>query len=288
VINQLRYLVSACKQLSISYSFIDNHQNLIKINTLPNATYFINYTTPLNTSDVVRICSDKDFTIQLLKSVILTPKTKSYLDPSCPEKYRHYLKHRTPEEICNDILLNFSLPLILKKNSGSQGSNVFLCHTRKEIKSAAKTIFDQKSKEYDYILLAQEYIHPKTEYRVVVCRQQITFAYQKDISQALFTGNLSPLHWHNAKALLCSDTKLLTKFQNFLSPIYSLLPLSFGGIDIIEDQNNNLWLIEINTNPGFDYFLRDNSPKPLIDTYKRILSGLIPTTHTKDLQCKSK
>jgi hypothetical protein len=41
------------------------------------------------------------------------------------------------------------------------------------------------------------------------------------------------------------------------------------------DENNEKILYEINGNPGFGIFLRDNCPEELVEMYKRILVSVL-------------
>jgi len=89
-----------------------------------------------------------------------------------------------------------------------------------------------------------------------------------------FVGNLSPLHWENSKSVLIDDKNFLTKMSAFIKPVFSKIDLKYAGLDIIEDKLGKLWLIEINSQPGFTYFIRDNSDKEIIKMYRKILLDL--------------
>jgi glutathione synthase/RimK-type ligase-like ATP-grasp enzyme len=64
--------------------------------------------------------------------------------------------------------------------------------------------------------------------------------------------------------------------REFIAPIYELLELNYGGLDIIEDAAGALRLVEINSRPGFSYFVRDNGREPLVKMYEMILTSLGP------------
>lgn len=64
-------------------------------------------------------------------------------------------------------------PVIVKPNSGSQGSNVSLAHSRKEFYAAMRTIF-----KHDRIALVQERV-VGNDFRVVVLDGKIISAYQR-------------------------------------------------------------------------------------------------------------
>ena len=273
MITNIKCLTQACDELGISYQFLDDNKNFVGVGD-KYKYYFVNTRTPFNEESVARICKDKYFSYLLLKDVINTPKTDSFLDPGTKEEYLQYLKEPTQEDIVKNILHNYTLPVVVKRNTGAQGVNVFLCRSEGEVKDAVATIFDKESKNYDYVALVQQYIELETEFRVVVYDQEIQFVYEKDIKNASFVDNLSPLHWRGAQAILIKNEEFIQKLDQFIKPIYKKFNLNYAGFDIGLDKSGNLWLIEINTHPGFGYFVKDNGEDELVGMFKRILNSL--------------
>ena len=266
-----RCVREACDRLGLPYTIHDKYGNFFSVD-LDRPYFFANSATPFNNSAVDKICKDKEFAWKLLHESVSMPKTKGYFDPfPADDQYAGYVRETSYEEIADDIAKEFSFPVILKMNAGQKGNNVFLCKDRAEILMAVTKIFDHESSSHDYVALAQEYIKPKKEYRVIVFRKKIILAYEKDISEATFIGNLSPLHYENAKAIVIEDVAPL---QKSIDPLFSKLDLEFGGIDIIETENGELSVIELNTHPGFSYFTKDNGDEPLIQMYEKILSAV--------------
>ncbi len=274
-LGHIKCLISACEELGIAYSTFDKNGNLLSVQ-MKRPHYFVNYSLPFCDDGVCRVCNDKDFTYQLLKDCIRMPKTHGFFDPNYRDKkYEMHVKENSSEKIADTILSEFELPVIVKMNTGSKGQNVFLCESKEKIIESVDSIYDKQTTKYDYIALGQEYIKPKHEYRVLVLNKEIVLVYEKDISNATFTGNLSPLHYENAKAIHVTDPALIKRLTDFIQPVYEKLDLEFGGLDILENENGELYLLEINIKPGFDYFLRDNGEKPLIEMYKKVLQRLI-------------
>lgn len=272
-----RCLVEACERLGVPHSFVDGDDNFLEINLGGKRYYFPGASTPFNDGATSKICRDKEFSYKLLKGVIAMPKSLGFVDPEAPEKYRDWARMATTEAIVEKICSEFALPVIVKRNSGSQGRHVFLCKDRAEVATAVRKVFEKDedgTKDYDHVLLAQEYIVAKKEYRAVVFGGNILMLYEKDVSDAVFTGNLSPLHWENSKAVQVADEKTIKRIQAFTAPIYSLLDLRYGGLDIIEDADGKLNLVELNSRPGFGLFAKDNGSEPLIQMYVKILQAL--------------
>lgn len=267
----LSCLIAACEELGLRYRTHHPSANVVAVDTGRREALFANWTTPFNPQSVARLCRDKDFSFALLEDLAVTPHTLSFLNPEVDERYRRYLEHFTVGEIVAAIEERFELPVIVKRNSGTAGRNVFLCRTRSEIEQAVTAIFDRNSHGYDYVALAQRYVEPVKEYRVIVFEDTLQFAYHKSTRGATFTGNLSPLHWENARAVHEHEPDLLATLGRFSRPITERLQLAYGGLDVIVDRKDRLWLIEANSAPSFAVYVRDNGPEAVVGLYKTML-----------------
>jgi glutathione synthase/RimK-type ligase-like ATP-grasp enzyme len=264
-------LIQACRQLQLPYDIISTTENLVAVQAT-QLLYFASFTTPANCESLARICKDKGYTYELLKDTVNVPPTKIYLDPHCPTEYQDYAEFSSHETILRDILHIFPLPCILKRGNGSKGQHVFVCQNQEEILPAIQEVFNPQSKEYDYLLLAQNYIEKSKEYRVVIVHNQVELVYEKNIDEATFVGNVSPLHYENARSIVISDPELLQRLQTFVQPITQTIPLGFIGLDIIEDQQGTFWLIEMNSQPGFNDFVKHNGKDRVVEVYRKLLS----------------
>lgn len=271
----------ACNNLGLSYQDIGHSGAFIKI-TLKNrkAHLCIANNLGLNTEVVEKICRDKVYSHELLSKHIRMPHSSAYVDSDPPELYQNFVKFHSHQEIVADILKKNPLPVVLKPNSKSMGVNVFLCTHAQEVKQAVAEIFNKNSYKYDHVLLVQEQIKIKKEFRIVVYKRSIQFAYQKDNTgqDVKFTGNLSPLHFSNAKAVLLDerkDAELLTSLHSFLQPIFEHTDLQYAGLDIVQEESGGLCLLELNSKPGFKYFIQDNGEDTVIQMFETILSDLL-------------
>ncbi len=264
-------LIEACRELSMSFQVLHPTQNVVAV---PGPHLFVNWSTPLVSHSVSRLMQDKDYTWHLLNGCVRMPQTRAYLTPNVEECFRKYLTCTSITQIVSDIESTLAYPLIVKRNAGSFGSHVYRCENSSETRAGLERIYDEKSKEWDYVALAQQYIPPKTEYRAVFLDNVVAFAYIKDIREASYSGNLSPLHWENARALLVEDQAVLQKLNAFMKPVFNRIEAPFFGADIIEDHQGDFWLIELNGSPHFEIFLRDNDRRCIVDLYKRMLMKL--------------
>ncbi|MEH1907932.1 MAG: YheC/YheD family protein [Nostoc sp.] len=274
MLDNISLLLQACENLNISYEIIHPAENLVKIKLNSKPHYFCNFSTPLINQAVAHLIRDKEYTYHILKEKVKLPRTVGFLSPFCDIQYKIYLKFPTIQDIVLEIKENFETPVIVKRNSGSSGHNVFLCQNQDEIETALKEIFNINFKKYDYVALAQEFIHIKSEYRAVFLNKELVLLYEKDITDAKFEGNLSPLHWNGAKAKYINNPQILSEIANFAKPVFEELDLDYGGLDIVLDRDNQYWLIEINSHPNFSIFTRDNGKEYALKLFEKILISL--------------
>ncbi|MEH2392929.1 MAG: YheC/YheD family protein [Nostoc sp.] len=274
MLDNLSLLLKACKNLNISYEIIHPAENLVKIKMNNKQHYFCNYSTPLINQAVSQIIKDKEYTYHLLNKKVKLPRTIGFLSPFCDLQYKIYLKFTSFQDIILEIKENFETPVIVKRNSGSSGHNVFLCQNIDEVETALKEIFNINHKKYDYVAIAQEFINIKSEYRAVFLNKELVLLYDKDINNAKFIGNLSPLHWDGAKAKYINEPQILSEIANFARPIFEELDLDYAGLDIVLDGDNQYWLIEINSHPNYSIFSRDNGEEPVLKIFEKMLISL--------------
>ena len=273
--SQIDCLKKACNNLKIPFQILDKEGLFISIRINNKSQYFISNKTPLDKNITTNIVTDKFRSYQLLNSLIKMPKSMIFMDPQVKDSYKKHLNEMTVEKICQSIEENFSYPIIIKKNSGYQGINVLNVQSREAAIKALTIIYNHQSEFYDHLALVQEKIEIKKEYRVTVIDKQIELIYLKDKKDAKFIGNISPLHWQNSKAILIKDNTLKEKIQNFIDPIFKKLDLNYAGLDIVLDEKDQLYLLEINASPTYEYFVKNNGEKELIKIYEKILKFLM-------------
>lgn len=269
-------LKKACLNKNITFNTHHGSENLVSLNINEKIYPFINWTTPLNSHSISKLCQDKDYFYSFYKDVIMMPKTSSYLNPYIDERYNEYLKELTISQIVNEMDKAHNYPFIVKQNSGSWGTNVFKVNNFKELEKAILSIFNMNSASYDYICLGQDLINIKQEFRVIYLNGEYQFSYKKVIEDAQFVDNLSPLHWEGSKAVIVDDPEDIQKIKNFCLPMFDKMMIPFCGLDIALDINGDYWLIEANSAPGFDKIIIDEGDDIIIKLYENILD-LIPS-----------
>ncbi|MBD2175696.1 alpha-L-glutamate ligase [Pseudanabaena sp. FACHB-1998] len=274
MLTNIKMLIAACKKSEIKYEILHPNQNLVKVILGDREYFFTNYSTPLTPQSVAEIFKDKQYFYQVFQDVVQMPHTVSFISPYCDEKYLEYLEFISIDQIVTQVKEKFDFPVIVKRNRGSGGSNVFKCEDLSQVRHALDTIFNVNTKSYDYVALVQKPINIIKEYRSVCLNQQQIVLYEKDISQAKFAGNLSPLHWEGAIARLVEDSRIIQEIDHFIQPIFQKTPLTYVGLDVALDDQNNYWLIEANSHPNFDIFIRDNGEDKIIMLFQKILEYL--------------
>ncbi len=73
---------------------------------------------------------------------------------------------------------------------------------------------------------------------------------------------------------MIEDKNLLDKIEKFCKPLFKKSNIIYTGLDIALDQNEQLWLIEANSSPGFDNIIKAGHRKEIVNLYKKILSDL--------------
>ncbi len=264
----------ACEIEGIPHKVHHATGNLITVKIGENRYLFVNWTTPLNPQSIMQLCQDKDYFYSFYKNVIKMPVTSSFLNPYSTEKYQKYRKRKTVFEIIEAIESGHNYPLIVKRNRGSLGNNVFKVCSRRELEKSIIDIFNMNSASFDYVCLAQEFINIESEFRVLFLNGEYQFSYKKVLDDAQYTGNLSPLHWEGARAELITEAQLIEDLKVFCSSLFSKLLIPFCGLDIAIDKSGQFWLIEANSAPGFDRFIEHGGKNEVVQLYRNMLSIL--------------
>lgn len=270
----IRCLIAACNRANVKYEILHESNNVVAVETHDGPALFANLTTPMNSQSAARLCEDKDFSYAAMSPLVQMPRTKAFLNPEVHEKYQEYVFYGNIPDITLAIEGAFQFPLIVKRNRGSRGSNVFRVCDHHELNKALATIFNQASKHYDYVALAQAHIDIKKEYRAIFLDGEYVFAYEKDTSSATFQGNLSPAYWDGTKAVLVKNKEIIGQLDKLMQPVFKTFNIPFCGADILLDGGGAMWMIEINSAPDFHFIVSDKGTAVVEELYSRMLDKL--------------
>ncbi|WP_261626032.1 ATP-grasp domain-containing protein [Pseudoalteromonas holothuriae] len=263
--------MKACDEMELEHQFIDSEQNFVRVKMDNGWQYFELNKTPFNSEVAFCICKDKSHSYQLLKDIVRFPTTLSFLDFNVAAKYNQYKQHNSMASALANIDDNLKYPVVVKQNKGALGENVFLCADALEAESALKAVFNRQSEHYDYLALAQSFIKPKAEYRLLCVYGKPVLAYLRGNAAATFNVK----YWEQGEqASLVTDRTLFKQLADFIAPIYSEFSMGWVGFDIIIDEHDELYLIELNASPQFNNFIENNGSDLIVEAYKQALGIL--------------
>ena len=262
----IRCISKACELDGLQYRFIDANKNCLEV---AGQLYFQLNRSPFNVESMAALCKDKEHQYNLLKDRINQPKTMGFLDYDTDPKYKKYLTHDSMNSIISAIEDNFSYPVVIKQNKGALGVNVFCCRTRAQVEQAITQVFDKKSPDYDYVVLAQKYVKPKQEIRVIFFDGEPVLSYDRVFGDTDFGAK----YWETdeGKAIAIQNSPLITRCAREFAPAVTLPGLRFVALDIIIDHNDELHLLELNSGPQVNNFIACNGEEPVVQMYSYIL-----------------
>ncbi|ETX03845.1 ATP-grasp domain-containing protein [Candidatus Entotheonella palauensis] len=268
-----RCLIEACKQLNVDFSFLDEEQNLVELYIHQKSFIFQANRTPFNTEALAGICLDKGHTWEVLHQHVRMPQTLSFMDIHVKPQYQRYLRYHTHEAIIAEIENTFPYPLVVKRNRGALGDNVFLCENRAEVVAALERIHNKELRGYDYIALAQEFIPSQQEYRLVCFRGEPVLLYERYAGDKKFKVR----YWEEpqGRPILIEDEELIREQMAFLKPVFQRLHPGYIGVDLVRSVSGEWVLLELNSGPRVDHFVEFNGPERIIAMYVRIVQRLL-------------
>ncbi len=188
-----------------------------------------------NKADFIKMCDDKMLTfIRCANLGIKMPDT--FAGPLV------YTSNKEPNLSFLDIIIDkLSLPMVVKRVYGSLGEGVFLAKTKEQLIRLYKDICHSP-------ILFQKYIPSKdnSSIRVLVINGEVYGAFKRFNHQD-FRSNFGQT----------ADGKKLEneeKYLDFARNITKKLEIEYAGLDLLEDENGQLFLCEINSNAFFEEF----------------------------------
>lgn len=220
------------KELNIKYKNISDEY--ITILQKDNKVIYLNdYLFGLNSELSHLLCDDKDAMYEVLKEFkIPVIEYKLIWHPGTnKEEYNNKL---------NEIRKYFkehNNHIVIKPNMGSSGNYVYQIENEKDI----EIIFNKLLNNTNSICINPFY-NIKNEYRVVLLNNKVRFIYKKELNKS-WQFNLS-------KGSIASNdinNELKKKIIDLAIKTNRVLKTKFVSIDIVEDINNKLYVLEVNS-----------------------------------------
>lgn len=204
-------------------------------------SYFRFNTLDLNPVGASDIAKDKDYATFFMKSLgyPVIPNSKVFFSKSWGATIG-----ASKEDIDAAYLyaVKIGFPVIVKPNSGSQGSGVTLVHTKKEFYQAVNKIFI-----FDNVVLVQSYV-AGDDYRIVVLDNEIISAYRRTPLSIVGDGKSSVFELLEKKqkafekaerntVIKTNDVRILQKLKRLKLTVSSVLS---KGTEISLLDNANL------------------------------------------------
>ncbi len=180
-------------------------------------------------------------------------KAKQWNIPTIPS-----FQYKTWKELEKKLVINtfLSYPFIIKKNIGSQGKDVHLIETFKDLHP-----FKKKIRYYTF----QPFIQNNGDFRIFIIRDRILGTILRTAKKGEYRNNIS----QGGSAQVVHDQALLKKIHPLTRKIRKVFQCDYAGIDLIQDKKTKkLYFLEINFMPqwqGFSQATKIDVGKELLD-----------------------
>lgn len=187
----------------------------------------------INTADGMLKCQEKLLTERALnKEGVKTPKTKAVLGAT---------------SLVED---DFSYPVIVKTDTGSQGIGVMKIDSYSSLKSVAQLLSEKQIP-----FLVQEYIEHKFSYRIIMLGDELLASNKRSVPDADFRSNSH----QNGK--LVKNTEKYEPSENELTisrQVAKILGTEFCAIDYLLSDDGVMTVLEVNGSPGLEAIQEDH------------------------------
>lgn len=273
----MRCLLRALEQTKTPYTIMDDFGNWITVHAATKDYHFIDNKVPLLDISEYGLFKDKEFTYRLLKQEIRCPRTKAYVNPQTLQQ--QYVTFKTIAAIADDVLTTFGVPVVIKRNSGTKGQNVFLVTERSAIAPSFEKIFNPADEYFDPIALAQEAVAIAHEFRVIWLFGKPEIMYEKMTPEGK-TESISPMFNPSSYArVIDRGGETWNAISDFLGKSDLLQKLPYAGFDIAQDVSGVWWLLEVNGSPITEKLARDGGEELLVAMYEKMVTHITTLLH---------
>jgi len=201
-------------------------------------SYFRYNTLDLNPVGASDIAKDKDYANFFMRKMgYPTIRGKSFFS----DEWCEAIGSRRDTKAAYAYAKKFGFPVIVKPNSGTQGTDVALVHTKQEFFRAMKQVF-----KHDRVALVQEYVRGR-DYRIVVLDKEIISAYERIPLNVVGDGRstIKQLLARKARAFVASsrDTRINMKDSRIAAKLkykgqtFATIPKKSEQIFLLDNAN---------------------------------------------------
>ncbi len=266
--------LEACTQLNIPYEMLHSEESLYRIKLNNKVYYFANDTTPVNSQAIAYLLKDREYIYYVFKNKLKVPKTLAFLSPLISkDTLKRYLDYPTIEQMIEMVKLNFTMPVILSKNTGADRKNVFLCQEIAEVENAVRQIFNDRN--YDSVALVREYVEIEKQYSAIALYNELVLLYEKGINQPKLGDKVISGEAENAVGKQITNPDILAAIGKFIQPIFQeIAEAKYFRCNIAVDKSGQYWLMSMTSKPNYRFFLKHNDAQIAVEIFKKLIQGL--------------
>ena len=269
ILESLRCLEIACRQLGVGYEAVSADGNVIRVEREGKPLYFLRNKHPFNDYVSGRLAEDKGYQYEVFdRANITVPKTMTVFNPLSDRRFDRYKTHASVTDIVSDVVQHMSFPVVVKRNRGSMAQGVYLEANAEGLHSRLQDLCVESSR-LDNVLLIQAYVEGP-EYRIVGSEDELLLAYEKQNDSDIEGEDINPLHRAGGRAVAVVDEGLLEGFRVLTRALNRVLNLGFYAIDLIA-SSDGFFVLEVNPNPICHFYNADNGRGDFVQIYRYLI-----------------
>lgn len=267
-LESLHCLEMACRNLGIDYTPVSDNGNVVCLRKDGRPMYFMRNKHPFNDYVSGRLAEDKGYQYELFQQGgLLIPQTMTVFNPLADRRYDRYKTHVSIDAMVEDVMAQFELPVVLKRNRGSMAQSVYLETDVAGLRSRLHVLCEESGR-MDNVLLVQAFV-AGPEYRIVASQSNLLLAYEKQSEDGV-ADDLNPLHQAGGIAVPVLGPRLLDEMRVLVRVLNDVLDLGFYAIDVIAGKDG-LSVLEVNPNPICHFYNLHNGRGDFVRIYDYLL-----------------
>ncbi len=269
-LESLACVEKACDRAQVECERVSENDNVLKVRSGRSHVYFLRNKHPFNDYVAARLAEDKGYQYELFaREGLPVPFTMQVFNPYADDRFNRYKRHRTVDEIVEDVDRHMEYPILIKKYRSSVSQGVYVERSGSAVKSRLQSLFEN-SGFVDNTVLAQTFVAGR-EFRAVASQADLLLAYEKQSDRVEGTvEDPNPLHESSGRAVRVEDPDLLEAMAELTCRIARVIDLGFYAVDLIGGQDG-LSILELNPNPFCYFYNRSNGREDFVKIYESLL-----------------